>query len=479
LNFTTEPNKIETKAWTDDTTTFNLALIGKIDPKSKGAFRVGGAKTEVLQRVDTQNIDHGVLSEISRKSATPPDSETITEAASSTLKESLKQRPLYDRGEAMQKTDHLVEEGKFIGTPEETYEALTGGLSPEKKQVFDQLLGLFSEVVANEETNSMHLSNLAIAFGPTLFPEGSSEGMSPMEGIAFAGENTKRQTALFENLIEYAASQNAIAPAEATPEEGRVFTDDGLKARIAALEEKEDKSLEEIEPEDVYAALTEGLSDEQKALFDGEIESLRDEAKNKEILGGKPYESWKQTEVDNPARSLIVLLIDSDRIQNTPLGLSSRSPKARETNKILVDKLLRVDKAKVPEEGRVFTGDDLKARIATLEEKEGKSLKEIEPGKVYTALTEGLSGRRKALFNKEMKALRAAAMEKQTPDGSIYYESMIQAEAQSGGLVRLNLSLVIETEAVQDSPLGLSDSEGREAYITNSILVDKLLRVGS
>ncbi|QVL56190.1 MAG: hypothetical protein KFB95_03025 [Simkaniaceae bacterium] len=236
-----DPNKIETKSWTDDTTTFNIALIGKIDPKSKGAFRVGGAKTEVLQRVDTQNIDHGVLSEASRKSATPPNSETITEAASSTLKESLRQRPLYDRGEAMQKTNHLInEEGEFVGTPEETYKALTSSLSPEKKQVFDQLLGLFSEVVANKEINSMPLSNLAIAFGPTLFPEGSSEGLSMMDGIAFAAENTKRQTALFGKLVEYAESQNAAdqveetpaevssEAAEATPEAGRVFADEGL-----------------------------------------------------------------------------------------------------------------------------------------------------------------------------------------------------------------------------------------------------------
>jgi len=83
----------------------------------------------VLQRVDTQNIDHGVLSKESEKSETPPNSETITESASSTLKESLKQRPLYDRGEAMKLTDHLVDDkGDFVGTPAQTYEALTRNL---------------------------------------------------------------------------------------------------------------------------------------------------------------------------------------------------------------------------------------------------------------------------------------------------------------------------------------------------------------
>jgi len=76
-------------------------------------------------------------------------------------------------------------------------------------------------------------------------------------------------------------------------------------------------------------------------LFDGEIESLRNEAKNKKILGEKPYESWKKTEVDHPARSLVVLLMDPKHIQNTPLGISGGSPEALETNKILVDKLLR------------------------------------------------------------------------------------------------------------------------------------------
>jgi len=242
-----DPNKIETKSWTDGTSIFNLALIGKIDPKSKVAFRVSGTKTEVLQRVVDQKIDHGVLSKESEMSETPPNSETITEAASSTLKESLRQRPLYARGDAMQMTDHLVnEEGEFIGTPEETYKALTSSLSPEKKQVFDQLIGLFSEVVENKETNLMPLSNLAIAFGPTLFPEGSSEGLSMMDGITFAGENTKRQTALFGKLIDHAADHTA--------------SQKELRARISDLEETEGESLKEIELDRVYAALTEELS---------------------------------------------------------------------------------------------------------------------------------------------------------------------------------------------------------------------------
>jgi len=325
-----DPNKIKTKPWTGDTATFNLALIGKIDPQSKGAFRVSGNKTEVLQRVGDQKIDHGVLSKESETSETPPDSETITEAASSTLKESLRQRPLFARGEAMQKTNHLVnKEGEFIGTPEETYRALTSSLSPEKKQVFDQLIGLFSEVVENKDTNLMSLSNLAIAFGPTLFPEGSSEGLSAMDAMAFASENTKRQTALFEKLIDHAADHTA--------------SQKDLKGRIASLEEKEGKSLEKIEPAKVYTALTEELSPEKKALFDGEIESLRNEAKNKEILGGKPYENWKQTKVGNSDRSLVILLIEPKHIQNTSLGISGGSPEALETNKTLVDKLLRAD----------------------------------------------------------------------------------------------------------------------------------------
>ena len=116
---------------------------------------------------------------------------------------------------------------------------------------------------------------------------------------------------------------------------------EGLKARIANLEAKESKSLKEIEPTKVYTALTEGLSGDQKALFNGAIETLRGEAKSKEVNGKHPYEEMKALDAQLPRMSLVVQLIQTESIRNTPLGISDRSVESFVTNKTLVDKLLR------------------------------------------------------------------------------------------------------------------------------------------
>ena len=355
-----------TTPWTEKTAQFNLNLISQIksepEPEFKsapeghdsfGAFRVGGYEPDAVERVKSESFE-GTIE---------------TKDAATTLKKSLKAHPLFAPGVAMEKTKHLFkEEGEFIGTPKEIYQALTQDLTPEKKGVFDSLIKKFSDVLDAKEKNQMDEKNIAIAIGPSLFPDSgfvSDPNANMMDnylaGQTFAEENTVRNTHLITQLASYAATQAPVVSEEpsasipvleedlglvrleATPEAGRVFTDEGLKARIASLEAKENKSLKEIEPDKVYAALTEGLSGENKALFDGAVESLRGEAKSKEVNGKQPYEEMKALDAQLPRMSLVVQLIQTESIQNTPLGISDRSVEAFVTNKTLVDKLLRAN----------------------------------------------------------------------------------------------------------------------------------------
>ncbi|QVL56192.1 MAG: hypothetical protein KFB95_03040 [Simkaniaceae bacterium] len=49
----------------------------------------------------------------------------------------------------------------------------------------------------------------------------------------------------------------------------------------------------------------------------------------------------KALDAQLPRMSLVVQLIQTESIRNTPLGISDRSVESFETNKTLVDKLLR------------------------------------------------------------------------------------------------------------------------------------------
>lgn len=330
---------------------FRLALIGQINPKEEGVFRVNPAEADVVKVAKDKSFE-GKLP---------------THVAAIALKRSFESDPLFENDTALKKLQShnppLVDDDwNVTGDPKVVYAALTEGLSSDQKETFDQFLGLTSELNKHQETSKMHYSNTAVAVGTTVFAR-SKEKQDQLDIMMASGKYTDNfLSSLLETLDPAKAAEATQAPVvseepsasipvleedlglvrlEATPEAGRVFTDEGLKARIASLEAKENKSLKEIEPDKVYAALTEGLSGENKALFDGAVESLRGEAKSKEVNGKQPYEEMKALDAQLPRMSLVVQLIQTESIQNTPLGISDRSVEAFVTNKTLVDKLLR------------------------------------------------------------------------------------------------------------------------------------------
>lgn len=191
-------SQVNPKQWTEKTKEFNLSLIRQISPDTHGVFRVGENENEAAERVPTEHA--GKLT---------------THEASTTLKKSLKKRPLFNPGEAMEKTNRFInEEGKFVGKPEETYKALTSSLSDEQRVVFDALIRKFAEVDAKNDSNDMPASNIAISIGPSLFPEGSTQGMTMQEGMDFVGRNTQRQKDIVQSLVDYTKQLKESGPVQ-------------------------------------------------------------------------------------------------------------------------------------------------------------------------------------------------------------------------------------------------------------------------
>ncbi len=302
---------------------FRLALMGQIPSETEGVFRISGEEDKVNQLGKDRHFE-GKLS---------------PHNAATALKRSFLDNPLFKNDDALKKLQNhnpsLVDEDwNVIGDPKDVYDVLTKDLSPDQKETFDRFLVLTSELNKHNTASKMTYRNTAISVGVTVFAR-SQEKKDQLDIMMASGKYTDN---FLSSLLETLDPDKAVA---ATPEAGRVFADEGLKARIASLEAKEGKSLKEIEPAKVYTALTEGLSGDQKELFNGAIETLRGEAKSKEVNGKQPYEDMKALDAQLPRMSLVVELIQTESIRNTPLGISDRSVEAFVTNKTLVDKLLR------------------------------------------------------------------------------------------------------------------------------------------
>lgn len=320
---------------------FITGLLEKVDPKEEGVFRLSGNRSTINRLLGEKKVPDTV------------DTHDVT----GVCKEWLEKNPIFPEDKLFQilQEKGFIEHPKTTGveteektqepapfdwvlkkdvSPKDIYDALIKGLSPNEQKIFRALLQKCCDAYKERGTSKMTLDNLAIVLGK-LFPR----SIAPSKQLEIQGQssvyNNLISSVLGKLFVHIAPSEESVeqsnetsetAPVEEIEEsappqvkqEGKIFADQDLERRIESLEKKEGNPLERIAPEKIYEALTQGLSAEDKKMFDDTIASLR--------IMKKP--------------------IGIDRTLSTPLGLSKDYSGGRveafTVNKILINKLLQL-----------------------------------------------------------------------------------------------------------------------------------------
>lgn len=151
-----------------------VAFFDKSRLQQEGVFRTAG---------NMRNVKENLVPELLSSSFSTLPEAVKTEDAASLLKQFVEGCGLFTKGTPA--FEHLA---KAAGTQDiEEYKAAIKEMTPEQRELLEDLLFVCGQVVDNSESNKMDAKNVAICFGPRLIPPHQNDSLAEIGRLTTMG----------------------------------------------------------------------------------------------------------------------------------------------------------------------------------------------------------------------------------------------------------------------------------------------------